>query len=274
MFTIPALLFAPALLGTIPYEVGLWLLIASAVNLQHFILDGAIWKLRDGRVARILLAQPDPNATELSVPAASGAAWPRRVAWSVALASTTVAIGAAWEYEVGWIAAKERGDHARAGGAESRLIAVGRDNPLFYQRRAELSVQRGEPEAAIAEYEKSLALFPTADAWYALGVLRAKQGDASGALHAFESSLDLEPTPQAWTGIGAVRNLQGEAEAAAAAFERALDLNGDFVPALHLAGLLLLERGESQRARDLLGRALALAPGDEQLRADLRRAGG
>ena len=31
------------------------LLVASVVNLHHFVLDGAIWKLRDGRVARVLL---------------------------------------------------------------------------------------------------------------------------------------------------------------------------------------------------------------------------
>jgi hypothetical protein len=35
--------------------MGLGLLTASIVNLHHFVLDGAIWTLRDGRVARMLL---------------------------------------------------------------------------------------------------------------------------------------------------------------------------------------------------------------------------
>ena len=55
IWTIPGLLFAPNALGRLPYDAGLALLIASCVNLHHFVLDGAIWKLRDGRIARILL---------------------------------------------------------------------------------------------------------------------------------------------------------------------------------------------------------------------------
>lgn len=274
VFTLPALLFAPALLGTVPYEVGLWLLIASAVNLQHFVLDGAIWKLRDGPVARILLASPDASATEGQASRGAAGLWTKRAVWSVGAVCTFIAIGAAWEYDRGWIAATERNDPARASLAESRLASIGRDNPSFYQRRAELYVQRGDPAAAIEEYRKSLALYPTADTWYALGVLRARQGDTSGAMQAFEASLEIGPTAEAWTGIGALRDSRGETQLAAAAFERALEIDRNFVPALHLAGLLWLERGQKLRALDLLARAAALAPDDARLQADVRRAGG
>ena len=38
-----------------------FLIFMALVNLHHFILDGAIWKLRDGRIARLLLGtQPKP----------------------------------------------------------------------------------------------------------------------------------------------------------------------------------------------------------------------
>ncbi|MCA9510808.1 MAG: hypothetical protein KC560_08910, partial [Myxococcales bacterium] len=55
VWTLPGLVFAPALLGGVSYDSGLALLVASCVNLHHFILDGAIWKLRDGAIARVLL---------------------------------------------------------------------------------------------------------------------------------------------------------------------------------------------------------------------------
>jgi len=52
----PGLLFTPELLGdAAPYTAGVVVLCFSVVNIHHFILDGAVWKLRDGRVARALL---------------------------------------------------------------------------------------------------------------------------------------------------------------------------------------------------------------------------
>lgn len=55
IWVVPALLLAPSALGRLPYNEGLGFLVAAAVNVHHFILDGAIWKLRDGPIARILL---------------------------------------------------------------------------------------------------------------------------------------------------------------------------------------------------------------------------
>lgn len=48
-----ALIFAPGLLGT----KGLALLVISVVNLQDSVLDGALCKLRDGKVAQFFLRQ-------------------------------------------------------------------------------------------------------------------------------------------------------------------------------------------------------------------------
>src|SRR4029450_13310551 len=62
LFGGPAFLFSPLALGTHSFESGLGMLIASAVNLHHFILDGAIWKLRDGRMARIRLRRSERGA--------------------------------------------------------------------------------------------------------------------------------------------------------------------------------------------------------------------
>ena len=50
-----SLRLGPVALGALPFDMGLGLLTAAVVNLHHFVLDGAIWKLRDGRIARVLL---------------------------------------------------------------------------------------------------------------------------------------------------------------------------------------------------------------------------
>lgn len=55
IWVIPVLIFSPSLLGNRGYDAGLAILVGAAVNVHHFILDGAIWKLREGRLASILL---------------------------------------------------------------------------------------------------------------------------------------------------------------------------------------------------------------------------
>lgn len=55
VWTLPVVLLAPGSFGRVEYGAGLALLLSSAVNLHHFILDGAVWKLRSSRVAGILI---------------------------------------------------------------------------------------------------------------------------------------------------------------------------------------------------------------------------
>ena len=45
---------------------------AALVNLHHFILDGAIWKLRDGRIARLLLGRNPPDGAAETATAEAG----------------------------------------------------------------------------------------------------------------------------------------------------------------------------------------------------------
>ena len=65
-----------------------FLIFTALVNLHHFILDGAIWKLRDGRIAAVLL-----NSRERLANARSGAGGGLAAAWEWASGST---MGARW----------------------------------------------------------------------------------------------------------------------------------------------------------------------------------
>ena len=78
----PVILLAPDLFRGADYDTGLAMCVAATVNLQHFVLDGAIWKLRNPRIAAILLEQhPDQAA---ATQRARSAAWIPRLAWACA----------------------------------------------------------------------------------------------------------------------------------------------------------------------------------------------
>ncbi len=267
IWTLPAIVFSPTLLGTISFDLGLYVLVSSAVNVHHFILDGAIWKLRDGPVARILLARPDPAALAMVSPTGAG----RR--WVLAVCAPLLAINVAslFAHQVLWRGAVDRGDHPLAGRIERALAWLGRDEPAFHQRRAVELQARGDLAGAAASLEQSIALTPTARAWFGLGSLRVRRGDAYGARQSYERSLAIEPTPDAWAGIGYLREVEDDAEGALAAYQAALTLDPNQIAALAGAARQWLARGRPDRARRLLERAGALEPDDPRVRAELAK---
>jgi hypothetical protein len=77
VWAVPLFLFAPGLLGQLPYDVGLLSVTTAMVNLHHFVLDGAIWRLRDSRIARILVKRdPEPGAPAVEPRRPSPLRWP------------------------------------------------------------------------------------------------------------------------------------------------------------------------------------------------------
>ena len=54
---LPLLLFAPLMNGSFSFSADLALLVAAIVNIHHFVLDGAIWKLRDQKVGGVLVKE-------------------------------------------------------------------------------------------------------------------------------------------------------------------------------------------------------------------------
>jgi tetratricopeptide (TPR) repeat protein len=224
-----------------PYDAGLFALVASTVNLHHFVLDGAIWKLRDGRIARILLRRDEAAAPAPVLAPPSRRGWARGGVWATgALCAALVVLGSL-ESEFGFRRAAARGDEARVAEAARRLGWMGRDGPEIHARLAEFAAARGDWEGALR---------------------RTARGAALGR----------DPAPLVALGVRA--ESEGETASAVAAYELALGVDPDCVPALHRAGLALLARGERVRARELLERASRLAPRDPAIEASLERARG
>ncbi len=231
---LPALLFTPALLGTIPFDAGLGELLFACVNIHHFLLDGAIWKLRDGPVARALL-RAEPTADG---PVDRGHASARRLVWLACALGLAIYVVNAWEMEFGVRRPTERRDVARVETALERLRWIGRESHAVHYNLGFLLAQGGGLEAARSHLEHSIELYPTVEAWTALGNLERVEGRYASALVALDAALALDPS-----------------------YAKAHKRRGETLAAV----------GELDLAESALDEAQRLEPDDPNVRASLRR---
>jgi len=214
IWMIPALAFSPAMGGPLSMDAGLALLVASAVNVHHFILDGAIWKLR-GRIADLLIR--DVGADR----APAGGTLLRRAVW--------VACGLAVAAQVFQLVNVDRVRFAaeleRRISALDRLSWLGLDSAGHRFRFGSAYLRRGEGEAAVEQLERASALSEAPRTWGALGLARMKTGDSVGALEALDRAVALSPENPDFhrARANALRELGRPAEAAAA-LDRAAEL--------------------------------------------------
>jgi hypothetical protein len=232
----PTVLFAPGLLGTIPFQAGMGALVFSVVNLHHFILDGAIWKLRDGRIAGLLLRSGGAQGSVPVTPASGfGRHAVRRMAWCIGALSLVVAVVNLWEMEFGYRRALETNDVGRMLEATRRMHWIGRDSAGIHNNLAVTLARNGARRELVQEhFRRSIEIFPTAQAWIGLGISLREEGEAAKAVDAFEAALALAP---------------------------------DNLTALLEAGQTRLELGEFQRARTALDHAAELDPKSERIRS-------
>ncbi len=187
-WTIPPLLFAPRALGRLPYDAGLALLVASFVNLHHFVLDGAIWKLRDGRIAKILLAGGGSDAAPS--PPRRGL---RAAFVALGAACLVVAVFGAYELEFGLNPALASNDFPRAESAAAHLAWIGRDSAEMHLQIGDRADEAGDVEGARRHFRAAIDLQPSAWAWIELGKSYARESDWPRAEKALDAALALEP---------------------------------------------------------------------------------
>lgn len=224
IYGLPLLVMTPALLGSLSYTGGLYLMVAGALNLHHVLLDSAIWKLRNSRIASVLFGG-DAKVSGVAI-------MPRRSQWrylvyaSGALA-VAISISVPLESMFRLAPAQRARDTAAYGASLERLTWMGRDSA---KRRT------------------------------ILGVLLAEEGNAEEALEQFERSVLLRPNVEAWLNIGALREKKGQLAPALAAYQRAAILDPEDATALFYTGHALIRLGDLERGRNLVGRAKGLAP--------------
>jgi cytochrome c-type biogenesis protein CcmH/NrfG len=253
--TFPGLVMAPHLLGGFPWDAGLAATFFAVVNLHHFILDGAIWKLRDGRVARVLLRGTGAAEASARTPPPPSRRWLRMLVWSAAALSLLVPVTEIYG-RVGLGSATRPEEVQRLTQA---LKWVGRETTQMHQRLGVSYARKGEHDKAIAHFLRSIELFPTARVWMELGSEYRVLGQWGRARAAFESAIELSPE-FASAHFGRAQALlklsSGSREEAVASLERTLELSPGHSKAALLLALQYDRMGRTDLAIGTLERSL------------------
>jgi len=229
VLVLPVILFAPDITGRLSVGAGLYLLVASAVNLHHFILDGVIWKLRHSRVSNVLVSGtrvPEPP-TEVG----EGSNWARRFVWSAVSIGLIVGLFEFGSFHYVYKNAFRRGDYDKASAVLDRLAWVGYDRANARMRLATRLAREGDISEAVRNMERSVKLRPVAEGYIRLGVIQEHD----------DQRLDD----------------------ARMSYERALELDPDHIDALKRAGGLALKLDRPREARVYLDRVEALLENDD-----------
>jgi tetratricopeptide (TPR) repeat protein len=248
IWSLPAILYVWSGLAGSRYggirgdDVGV--LVAAMVNLHHFVIDGAIWKLRDGRVARALIRR-DPAAAEAVLDRP-------RVRW---LAPILLTAGAAWmlstvyvlfERDRSFMPALARGDVAAAEASLERLQWLRRAAAVDYQRVARVAAQRDDSETVFRVLDHAIERHGEAPSYQAKATYLEKLGRNDAAIETYRAGSAAHPEePDLFLGAGRLLLQRGDVEAALAALERAHGL----APTDHRIDLLL-ERAREKRAAE------------------------
>jgi hypothetical protein len=189
IWTLPVVAVAPFGFG---YEAGVALLVASIINIHHFILDGAVWKLRNSRVASILIR--DEQDEEPGGVSRDGL---RGVVWSVAFLALILASWLVVEIHVVLPAALETRDHEASAASLDRLAVLGRDRVAERDLLGRQLAVDGDVDGAIEQFERGAALVPRPLAFERLLTMYARSGDADGIRRSARRLLDVDSERQA-----------------------------------------------------------------------------
>jgi hypothetical protein len=146
---VPGLALTPLLPETLSWSGGFAMLLFSVVNLHHFVLDGAIWKLRDGRVARVLLRSGDDRDAQ-DPNAGRGL---RGFVWALGAACIAVPL-----IEIHDTHSARTRDEVRIEAAVKRLAWIGRERIAVLGTLADIRAADGDEIGAEDLYRRALAL--------------------------------------------------------------------------------------------------------------------
>ncbi len=136
------------------------------------------------------------------------------------------------------------------------------DHAAHWYELGALKLAAGDPEGAIAAYERCLSLAPpSAGLCNNLGTALIRVGRFDAAIAVLESALALQPGyPRALANLGKALREAGRAAEAIARLREALAVQPDYAAALVNLGDALAAVGSLDAAQEALERAILLAP--------------
>ncbi|MFQ5416137.1 MAG: tetratricopeptide repeat protein [Myxococcota bacterium] len=240
VWTLPALLLDPNRVGDLPNTAALALLVAAAVNIHHFVLDGAIWKLRHSRVAHVLIRLVETPDDAARSPDPVGGQWPRRAVWSLAAVGCALAIFLYTQKDLLFPRAVKNNDLVAARAILERIDWLNQVSDDAWKNLA-------SAEAGVAGTSAGYGRSPGRPA-----------GLSSSAAAAFQRARE--------------HARGGDWQSAAAAYEEALTLDPEHPRLLRGAARAWLALGDPDRAIPILEKLVAQRPRDGAARRSLDRA--
>src|SRR5580700_9210470 len=230
-----------------------FLIFVSLVNIHHFILDAKLWKLRDKRVAALLVdssGKPSAPAADPSVrPSSKAGALVVRLLSAPALRLSVATLLFLWggfdqlhfalrtdegnlpallrasrinpydSFVQERIARAEtrQGQRDQAVAALTRAVAINPSSITLQQAAARALIADGRYADAYAHYQKMLERFPRdTDALTNYGLLAARLGHPEEAMDSWQKSVEINPNqPNAHLYLAEAFDQRGEPAAAA-----------------------------------------------------------
>jgi hypothetical protein len=224
------------------------LIVTALVNIHHFVLDGVVWKLRDARVATVLVQPADAVAVAPHTPLGSASAsggrgqgWPAWLGRGLRVAAVCGLVSLAavdqWRYRL-----SVRESDPAALGAAQRLNPW--DNPVYLRLAAAgvaASADGGDRDAAVRELERAIEAHQDSPAPYqALSRILIESGRLGDAYAVTRAALVRSPTHvESLVNAGVLASRLGYAAEAEQWWRLALQQNAGLVDVeLYLAELL------------------------------------
>jgi hypothetical protein len=181
VWLLPPVLFGP---GLGEFDWNFVLLLAAAINIHHFILDGVIWKLSNAKIARILIfdgaRETDPMRE------APRPVWIRRGVWALAAIGVLFAVHVKTERLLVQPAARRAGDLDAVAASYDRQALHSGVTAYERFRLGRGFEAKGELRKAIAQFEVSAGMEPRVEPLKRLILLCNKTEDAKGFVNACE----------------------------------------------------------------------------------------
>ncbi|HEV1993951.1 MAG TPA: hypothetical protein VGR03_06455 [Candidatus Acidoferrum sp.] len=229
-----------------------FLTFTALVNIHHFILDGALWKLRDSRVAAFLL---NSNEKTQGAESQERGAFQSAAHWLTGSAPAargiriaTVALLLAWaamdQLHFYW------SSEADSLPALKRAARLNPDDSAVLTRLAHAETLAGKRDASLAALRRAAAIspgsFPQQEA-YARGLIEA--GREAEAYAQYEKMLGHWPRSiDALVNYGLLAQRQGQGNEAIDSWQRAIDIDPGQANAQIYLAQALDKRGETQAA--------------------------
>lgn len=227
-----------------------FLLMLSLINIHHFVMDGAIWKLRDGRLAKLLLAPDRPIQEAAAVRGKTEAKQQGRArhASAAAAAAETKRSVPAW-HTPAWVAA-----------ATVALVLAGTD--LYYRYgiwQANQVSRTGDVKSAVSLYSSVWDInWRASEALDGLAFWSLKLGKVEQAADGWEQSIKLNPTETsvyAHIGLGEAYLRMGRVDEAMQHLEKAIEYRPDEPSSYILMAHAYEQQGDPAKAEQMRQRA-------------------